>query len=345
MVSIRALAILLFAAAPLLADTPWYEDYQKGLDALRQGQNAAAVGLLESAISKNGEPSASARTYGVIRIKYFPHFALGRALYGMGRYQDAIDSFAREERYGQILGVAEDYRELVDLKNLAQARLQAGSTPKTTTTPPPVTAPPPEIRAVPKSTPGSTVAKTETPPVSTVNPPPPTTVDTPPATDPGIDQKRVAQYMQQGFKALNVKNTTKAREYFQKALALDQSNVAAAEALTKTDEIERAVQREKMSMQDLLRKGLTEYFAGDYPAATLDLEALLARDYSNALARFYLGCTHATLFLLSGEQDQDLKGRAEEHFRLLAHINPTYHPDTTFVSPAIMKLYGATTGH
>lgn len=329
----RVLLVFMLFALPLMAETPWYEDYQKGLEALDRGQDNTALTYLQAAIRKHPQSSESVKTYGMNFVRYFPYFNMGKAYYDLERYQEAIDAWAQEESHGAIIGDPALYRTMTDLRHRAFEKLSP---------PPPAATPAP----APFSTAGSGTTSAYEKPAPTllhatprttseIGRPPETMVSPPVAPSAAEVQKR----LEAAIRAFNKGSLQAAKEKYRSVLAVDPANQAAIDALKRIDEIEKSQAMEKAPLQELLRQGIQDFFTGEYQEAAEKLDALIRRDSSNALGRFFLGCSYAATYFVSGDRDQEALKRAEEEFKLLAEKSPTFVPQSTYISPRIMEVY------
>jgi hypothetical protein len=82
----------------LYADVaPWWEVYDDGLRAIDRGDWQGAIVSLTQVIRQNSRSSASARTYGMRFISYFPYYYLGVAHYNLGQVPEALAAFEKEQ--------------------------------------------------------------------------------------------------------------------------------------------------------------------------------------------------------------------------------------------------------
>src|SRR5258706_1982106 len=128
---------LLLAASAALAS--WYDDYDAGVAAARNGQWATVIQKMSAAIKANGRENDKARTYGAIFINYHPYYYRGVAYLNTGKYEQAISDFERTSGAGP-----EDLGSIETLMSRAKGKLAQ------TSTPPPEPQPPaPQPRVVP----------------------------------------------------------------------------------------------------------------------------------------------------------------------------------------------------
>jgi tetratricopeptide (TPR) repeat protein len=115
------LAVLLAASA---AFASWYDDYDDGLKAARNGQWSAVIQKMTAAINGNSKENDKARTYGAIFINYHPYYYRGVAYLNTGKYEQAISDFERTSGAGP-----EDLGSIDTLMSRAKGKLAQASTP------------------------------------------------------------------------------------------------------------------------------------------------------------------------------------------------------------------------
>jgi len=137
------LAVLLAATAALAS---WYDDYDDGLKAARNGQWPAVIQKMTAAIKGNGKENDKARTYGAIFINYHPYYYRGIAYLNTGKYEQAISDFEQASGPGE-----ENLGSIETLMSRAKGKLAQASTPPAPEPQPP--APQPQPRIVPAPVP------------------------------------------------------------------------------------------------------------------------------------------------------------------------------------------------
>jgi len=130
------LVVLLAATA---AFASWYDDYDDGLKAARNGQWSAVIQKMTAAINGNAKENDKARTYGAIFINYHPYYYRGVAYLNTGKYEQAISDFERTSGAGP-----EDLGSIEALMSRAKGKLAQASAP-----PPEPQPPAPQPRVVP----------------------------------------------------------------------------------------------------------------------------------------------------------------------------------------------------
>ena len=129
-----AVTVLLLAFAGV-AEASWYDDYDKGLAAVRSGNWGAVVQNMSAAIKGNRTESNKARTYGAIFINYHPFYYRGVAYLNLGKYEQAIADLEQTSGPGpENLGSIESHMD--------RAKKQLQSSPDPEPAPAPVRIPP-----------------------------------------------------------------------------------------------------------------------------------------------------------------------------------------------------------
>ena len=103
--------VLVLVAATSVEAAFWYEDYEEAKRALAQGDWAAAIEYLQSALKTKGDPSPRTRTYGLNFIAYLPYYKLGIAYQELGEFEKAKQAYDASELAGAIQGSRNDIAE------------------------------------------------------------------------------------------------------------------------------------------------------------------------------------------------------------------------------------------
>jgi len=127
--------VLLLAATTLLAS--WYDDYDAGLTAARNGQWSAVIQKMTAAINGNPKENDKARTYVAIFINYHPYYYRCVAYLNVGRYDDAVSDLEKASGPGE-----ENLGSIGELISRAKTKLAASSTPEPQPQPAPQPRPP-----------------------------------------------------------------------------------------------------------------------------------------------------------------------------------------------------------
>ena len=134
--------IVLLAATAAFAS--WYDDYDDGLKAVRNGQWSTVISKMTAAINSNSKENDKARSYGAIFINYHPYYYRGVAYLNTGKYEQAISDFEKASGLGE-----ENLGSIETLMSRAKGKLAQASTPA----PPEPQPPAPQPRIVPTPVP------------------------------------------------------------------------------------------------------------------------------------------------------------------------------------------------
>ncbi|MGE0455214.1 MAG: protein kinase [Vicinamibacteria bacterium] len=95
-------ALALLCAAPRAAAQEWFDAYERGVRALREGRGVQAVLLLERAARLRPEPGSNVITYGTNRIeRYHPYLRLAEAFLLVGDLPSAREALRSSELRGK----------------------------------------------------------------------------------------------------------------------------------------------------------------------------------------------------------------------------------------------------
>jgi len=133
-----ALALLLAASAALAS---WYDDYDAGVNAAKNGQWAVVIQKMSAAIKGNGKENDKARTYGAIFISYHPYYYRAVAYLNTGKYEQAVADLEQSSGAGE-----ENLGSIETLMARAKTKLAQSSAPVPEPQPP---APAPRVVPVP----------------------------------------------------------------------------------------------------------------------------------------------------------------------------------------------------
>ena len=87
---------------PATATAEWFDDYERGVEALARGKPGKAVQFLEKAIRKRPEPGSNLITYGTNRLaEYFPYLKLAEAHLDAGHLDAAGAALERSNASGK----------------------------------------------------------------------------------------------------------------------------------------------------------------------------------------------------------------------------------------------------
>lgn len=127
-----ALSVLLLAVATV-AQASWYDDYDAGIAAARNGKWSTVVQKMNAAIVGNPKENNKVKTYGMIFINYHPYYYRGIANLNLGKYEQAIADLEKTDGPGELnLGPLDIHLER------AKEKLAASTTPEPEPAPAPV---------------------------------------------------------------------------------------------------------------------------------------------------------------------------------------------------------------
>jgi len=305
--------VLFFAATAAMAS--WYDDYDAGLKAARNGQWSTVISKMSAAINAHPKEGNNERTYGAIFINYHPYYYRGVAYLNTGKYEQAISDFEKTSGPGEA-----DLGPLGELMRTAKSKLEASSTPEPQ---PPAPVPQPSR------------------PTPVPVPQPATPVPATPAIDPSLRQhvaSAIAAANNSLASARNRKaatspmyaqavtavadantrmNSAKSNDDLNAALASAQNAQTFADAAvapgqtpvgvavtplpapTKTVAATAAVFSDYMPQ---LRNALTNYFNGEFEAAASGFESLTKTLPKNGWVWAFLGASRYSQYAFEGDE-------------------------------------------
>lgn len=331
----RARAFTIAIASFLLAvsaQASWYDDYDAGINAARQGNWSVVAQKMTAAINGNAKENNRTRTYGAIFINYHPYYYRGVANLNLGRYEQAVSDFERTSGAGEL-----DLGSISDLIGRAKSRLEASNTPAPQPQPQPVPQPQPTRPApVPVPQPTAPILQPSTP--------------APPSIDPGLRarassalnaakaklasaQRRKATASPQYGQALsaltdaNTRNATaRSNDDLNTVIAVAENaglladsavapGVAAAPPpnLTPVPRPSAATDAVLGEYRPQIRTALENYFAGEFETAARNFEELTRKMPGNGWLWAFLGASQYSVYAF--EADETFKAAAIESFR------------------------------
>lgn len=102
-----ALVAVLLAAPGLRSQETWYAAYDRALEHIAAGRWQEAVDNLQNCLRLKPSPELNARTYGMWRQNYLPHYYLGLAWFNLGDYRQAEEHFTASEEAGVVTQIPE----------------------------------------------------------------------------------------------------------------------------------------------------------------------------------------------------------------------------------------------
>lgn len=122
----RRRMVILFLCAVLesgSAIASWYDDYDAGIAAVRNGQWSVVIQKMSAAIAGMPKENEHARTYDAIFINFHPYYYRGVAYLNTGKYEQAISDFEKTSSPGDM-----DLGTPVTLVQRAKSKLEASNT-------------------------------------------------------------------------------------------------------------------------------------------------------------------------------------------------------------------------
>jgi tetratricopeptide (TPR) repeat protein len=313
--TIGLLGLLLATAAV----ASWYDDYDDGLKAARNGQWSVVIQKMNAAIAGNKTESDKARAYGTIFINYHPYYYRAAAYLNTGKYEQAVADLERTSGPGP-----EDLGSVETLMSRAKTKLAQASTPPPEPVPQPV-APQPRVVPAPVPVPVQPAA---------------------PTIDPALRQQAAAAINQarahlataQKRNAGNTPQYTQATQLLTDALtksANPRSNddlnnaIGAAQNAAQIADLApapgapppavtptRQAQASTLVLADPARRvrdALESYFRGEFDDASVKFKTLSQEMPKNAWIWAFLGASQYSQYAF--EADDTYKTQAMESFR------------------------------
>ncbi|MBN2134425.1 MAG: hypothetical protein JW737_01720 [Acidobacteria bacterium] len=139
----------------------------------------------------------------------------------------------------------------------------------------------------------------------------------------------IREYIDGAKQALDQKDYSSARTYYNKANALDSTN----------EQVRGFYKDFKVVGRDKINIGLKYYLAGDLEKATdTFLEALPAYEDSAGMNAF-LGLVYFSRYRLTGEQDANLLSSAEVYMKKVSELDPEYSFSKKIFDPTFIEYY------
>jgi len=120
-VGMALVGLLLSAAA--LAQTYWFESYERAVQLIDKGKPEAAAPLLRSLLEERPLPQAYFKVPGNRYVTYLPYFQEARIEFSRGNLDAAARHLDIEEAFGAVLENSASRREFLELRDrIAQAQ-------------------------------------------------------------------------------------------------------------------------------------------------------------------------------------------------------------------------------
>ena len=306
-----ALCLTLVAAT---ASASWYDDYNAGIKAVRDGQWSAVVEKMTAAINARPKEGNKERAYGTIFINYHPYYYRGVAYLNLGKYQQAISDLETSTGVGpENLGTIDQLLQMA--KTQAGSGTTAGDKPPVQQPPtlqPPVQPVTPAIdsalRGRAQSALGQARARVQA------------------AQQRNASAPQAAQALQQ-YTEINTRfANAKTNDDLEAVIAMTDNVILLADAVTTpativvppptTQPTTRPGQAEEIILADSRRKvrqALESYFNGDFDVASRSFRSLTRDMQNNAWVWAFLGASLYSQYAF--EADESYKTSALEAFK------------------------------
>lgn len=109
------LAAVLVFTSPALADTYWFESYQRAVQMIDAGELDKATPMLEGLMKEMPTPAASARVPGNRFVNYLPYYQMARIQFQRGEFSAAAHNLDVSEAFG---AVRNDRQALLDVSTM-----------------------------------------------------------------------------------------------------------------------------------------------------------------------------------------------------------------------------------
>jgi tetratricopeptide (TPR) repeat protein len=291
----------------------WYDDYNDGLKAVRNGQWGTVVEKMTAAIGVRPKENNKERAYGTIFINYHPYYYRGVAYLNQGKYQQAISDLETATGVGpENLGTIEQ------LIQMAKTQAGAGRTDtveRPTPVPVPVPVPQPTgpvidpaIRGRAQSALGQARARVTA------------------AQQRNAASPQASQALQQ-FTEINTRYANaKSNDDLEAVIAMTDNVILLADAVQvpavvvvqppTTTSTTRPGQATDIILDDSRRQvrlALESYFNGDFDIASRSLDRLTRDMQNNAWLWAFLGASYYSQYAF--EADESYRDKALQAFR------------------------------
>ena len=106
-------------------ESPWYANYEIGLELERKGDYPRALTHFIDAVAHRPNPQKQARMYGMWLIDYYPYFHIARSHMRLENWQCAKNALDISQKLGEIPVGAPELDEWVSLLRATEKRLAA----------------------------------------------------------------------------------------------------------------------------------------------------------------------------------------------------------------------------
>ena len=347
------------------AQEPWYVAYEKGVEAVREGQWELAEMKLKAALRDGPSQGRNVKAYGVRFIHFVPSYYLGVVYFNQQRFEASLEELERAASLGLVTESDSEYAPMEELMQRLKGLLEPVETSPSA---------PPEGRGVAPAGEEQqaealiSYARTllEQEDVEGAR----KALESARVKDPGnpsiqvlgqriseLEAGRLAQAQQaanEKERRSQAEDELAERAELERELAELSKLVTArkwfearqkASELARRDPHEPALLRLQAAIdkgqaearwEDVMKSGISAFYTGSYQTAIEILEPLAGQRRS-APVLFYLACSRAALALWeSDERRETLLGRARADFNESRRLDPRFPLDQRWISPRIL---------
>jgi len=105
------------------SDSPWYANYEIGLELERKGDYPRALTHFIDAVSRRPNPQKQARMYGMWLIDYYPYFHIARSHVRLGNWDCAKSALEISQRLSEVPNGTPEMAEYLSMERETQQRL------------------------------------------------------------------------------------------------------------------------------------------------------------------------------------------------------------------------------
>lgn len=142
-------------------------------------------------------------------------------------------------------------------------------------------------------------------------------------------KKQLEDYLRQGKQSAESGNLIAAKEAFDHAGAIDDSN----------PDLKDSLQALHARNKEKIKSGIEAYFKGDLSGAQEILKDCASIDEKSPGLYAFVGSIAYTRYLLSGEKEDNLKTTADAYFRKTFELDRTYFLSRKIFSPEVISYY------
>lgn len=337
-----AFAVLLFAGS---ARAEWFDDYDAGLKAAKNGQWDTVVAKMSAAIAKKPKEGDKERTYGVSFIAYHPYYYRGIAYYELGQYQKAIDDLDKATGVGEV-----KLQSAESIQMKAQQKLAAATPAPTQTQPTATVAQQPVTPSQPAADPLLEQAKQRANALLAQADRSRSNAQQQKASSlaPGPFLQATEAFADARTRAATARSTAdwqKVADAADNARGLFEASVAQAQVAIARQQGRPAQATEAVlgDTKSRVVRALDAYFKGDFSASSREFQKLASNELkNNAMIWAFLGAAQYSQYYLDGEASPAGRKTAEASFRTAKQLKRGLSDlPSDYFSPRIRKFYRA----